>query len=114
MGGHMEAHSENEDDNRNKDTNGIEIELASRLFTSIKTRNPGHREPDIKAWAKHIDLMLRVDKRDPAEIEKVIDWCQADTFWQNNILSTEKLRKQYDQLVLKMGKLKPTNNCPKL
>ena len=35
-------------------------------------------------------------------IEKVIKWCQGDPFWQNNILSTAKLRKQYDQLALKM------------
>ena len=47
--------------------------------------------------------MIRVDKRDPDEIARVIDWCQADSFWQNNILSTEKLRIQYDQLLLKMN-----------
>lgn len=46
--------------------------------------------------------MIRMDKRDPAEIEKVITWCQQDPFWQNNILSTNKLRIRFDQLVLKM------------
>ena len=42
----------------------------------------------------------------------MIEWCQTDEFWQDNILSTAKLRKQYDQLVLKMNKTdsKPIKN----
>jgi hypothetical protein len=50
--------------------------------------------------------MIRVDKRDPKIIEKLIPWCQQDSFWQNNILSTAKLRAQYDQLLLKMNSTK--------
>ena len=51
-------------------------------------------------WKKP-SLMIQKDGRDPKEIEKVIIWCQQDLFWQNNILSTSKLREQYDQLALK-------------
>jgi hypothetical protein len=47
--------------------------------------------------------MIIRDGRDPIELEQVICWCQEDDFWKNNILSTGKLRKQYDQLVLKMN-----------
>ena len=93
------------DGNVNIDT--IEYKLSEYLYSLIKNRNPKHREPDLRAWAKHIDLMTRIDKRDPDEIKRVISWCQNDTFWQNNILSTEKLRKQYDQLYLKMNKAEP-------
>ena len=50
--------------------------------------------------------MLRIDKRNPQIIEKLIIWCQQDNFWQNNILSTAKLRAQYDQLLLKMNSTK--------
>ncbi|MGR5914590.1 hypothetical protein ACT7DA_20990 [Bacillus pacificus] len=32
----------------------------------------------------------------------VIDWCQNDDFWHTNILSADKLRKQFDQLFMKM------------
>jgi len=103
--GRVKGGHEYENEDASIDTN--EIKLATRLYTTIQTRNPGQKKPDLSSWAKHIDLMIRLDKRDPAEIEKVIDWCQADTFWQNNILSTEKLRKQYDQLVLKMKQGKP-------
>ena len=41
------------------------------------------------------------------KIKEVIIWCQQDDFWYKNILSTEKLRKQYDRLVMNM--VKPKN-----
>lgn len=79
------------------------LRLASFLFELIKKRNNGHKPPDMNKWGQEIDRMIRIDNRDPTEIEKVIEWCQADVdFWANNILCTEKLRKQYDQLKLKM------------
>lgn len=81
-----------------------ELRLSEILLELILARSPGFKKPDIQAWAKEMDFILRVDKRLPDEIEKVIRWCQADDFWQNNILSPAKLRKQYDQLILKMGK----------
>jgi len=36
-------------------------------------------------------------------VERLI-WAQDDDFWHTNILSMGKLRKQWDQLILKMGK----------
>ncbi|MBI5192775.1 MAG: hypothetical protein HZA08_04955 [Nitrospirae bacterium] len=89
----------------NKDflSDSSEVGLSKLLFSLVRIRNPGFKEPNLQAWAKHIDLIIRVDKRVPSEIEQVIRWCQKDTFWQNNILSTEKLRKQYDQLKMKMN-----------
>lgn len=76
--------------------------LTNLLFQKILDRNPNHKTPNFDEWCKHLSLMINTDKRDPSQIEKVIEWCQDDSFWQNNILSTQKLRKQYDQLVLKM------------
>ncbi len=80
----------------------VGLTLASLLFEKIKSRNHAHKPPDLKVWAKDIDLMISRDARDPTEIEEVICWCQNNDFWKNNILSPGKLRKQYDQLVLKM------------
>lgn len=79
-----------------------EYRLALFLFNHIKKRSPNHKEPNLQKWASVIDLMIRKDKRDVEELKNVISWCQDDDFWQNNILSTDKLRKQYDQLVIKM------------
>ncbi len=78
--------------------------LASFLLSLIRDRNPQFKEPNLQTWAKHIDLMLRVDGRSEADTGTVIEWCQADSFWQNNILSAEKLRKQYDRLFMEMRK----------
>ena len=87
--------------------NETAFRLSEFLFSKIKKRNNGHRPPNLKKWAIEIDRLIKVDARDPTEIEKVIEWCQEDQFWQNNILSTAKLREKYDQLKLKMVSSKP-------
>jgi len=92
----------------------LEFRLSSLLFKKIKIRNNGHKPPDLQKWATHIDLMIRIDKRKPEKIQDMINWCQQDEFWQNNILSTEKLRKQFDKLVLKMGKSQEPRPQPKV
>ena len=96
---HMPIEDENEDEI--VDVNSNEYILSKLLFDLIKKRNPNHKQPDLKSWAKHIDLMIRIDKRTIDEIRGCINWSQQDSFWQNNILSTAKLRKQFDTLYLK-------------
>jgi len=94
----------NEYINKNKEeynTNSIEIKFSKYLYKKIKENNPKHKKPNFQTWAKDIDLMLRIDKRDKYEIKKIIDWCQTDDFWKGNILSAKKLRAQYDQLLIK-------------
>ncbi|MBP7765319.1 MAG: hypothetical protein KA113_09060 [Syntrophaceae bacterium] len=83
-------------------SDSAEIRLSELLLEKIVSRNSNFKKPNIQAWAKDIDLMIRIDKRDVSEIGQVIEWCQQDQFWQSNILSTSKLRKQYDQLIAKM------------
>jgi phage replication O-like protein O len=82
----------------------IGLRLSTFLFSFLKERNNGHKPPDLNKWGIDIDKMIRVDSRDPNDIESVIRWCQEDDFWKNNILSAGKLRKQFDQLKLKMPK----------
>ncbi len=82
--------------------NSNEVRMAQLLFTLIQERNPGHKKPDMQKWAIHIDRMIRLDNRSIEDIEKIIYWCQKKNFWQNNVLSTSKLREQFDQLKLKM------------
>lgn len=84
-------------------SNSDEVRLSELLFEKILSRNPNHKKPNIQTWAKDIDRMIRIDQRTPEDIRRVIEWCQADPFWQCNILSTGKLRKQFDQLHAKMG-----------
>jgi hypothetical protein len=79
-----------------------EYRLSELLFSLILKNNPKAKKPNLQTWSKNIDLMFRVDKRTAEDIEKVIRWCQSDTFWQSNILSTKKLREKFDQLLVKM------------
>lgn len=79
----------------------VEMELALYLFEKIKQNNPEHTdltESQKQKWADSIRLMIERDKRTPQQIHNMIDWCQADDFWKQNILSTAKLRKQYDTM----------------
>jgi DNA-binding MarR family transcriptional regulator len=86
------------------------VGLSELLLSLILSRKPDFKKPDLQKWAVHIDRMLRLDKRTPERIEKIIRWCQVDPFWQANILSTEKLREKFDQLELKMMQTKKGRN----
>lgn len=78
------------------------MDLAKRLFEHIKKRNPKQKEPNWQTWADDFRKTVELDERDYKETVLVLDWCQRDEFWKNNILSPAKFRKQYDQLFLKM------------
>ena len=78
--------------------------LSVYLLDCILERKPDYKKPNLKKWATEIDKMIRLDERDPERVKEVIEWCQKDSFWQDNILSTEKLREQFDKLELKMRK----------
>lgn len=81
-----------------------EMKLSKLLFSLIKRNNDKAKQPNLQTWCKHMDYILRVDKREYEDVKAVIEWCQDDDFWQTNILSTQKLRKQYEQLYIKMLK----------
>ena len=82
--------------------NSNEFRLASYLFNYIKRNNPKAKQPNMQTWSKQFDYILRIDKRDIEEVKEVIKWCQDDSFWYQNILSPDKLRKQYDRLLIKI------------
>jgi hypothetical protein len=82
--------------------NSDEFRLSELLLNLILERNPEHKRPDLQKWAGHVDRMIRLDSRRADDIETVIEWCQANEFWQNNIISTQKLRDKFDQLKMKM------------
>ncbi len=87
------------------------LELAELLLSLILGRKPDFKQPPLSMWAEHVDKMIRLDNRKPTRIREIIRWCQADDFWQNNILSTAKLRKQFDKLELReQGEQKTTTN----
>ena len=80
----------------------IEHTLTTLLFERIRDRDPKAKEPNWKTWDKDMHLLLTRDGRSEEEVRAVIEWCQNDDFWQNNILSPSKLREKFSQLKLKM------------
>lgn len=81
--------------------------LAYFLQGKIKEGNKAFivkGEKQLQKWSHDIDLMIRIDKRDPKEIAYIIKWATEDSFWSGNILSAAKLRKQYAQLWKKAGR----------
>lgn len=84
-------------------SDSVEVRLSNLLLSQIRENNPEHKEPNIQEWAVSVDRMIRLDKRDPQKIANVIAWCQKDNFWHAQILSTGKLREQYDKLFMQMS-----------
>jgi phage replication O-like protein O len=79
-------------------------ELSNLLADKILSNNPKHRslngkkENTVLKWCDAIDKLHRIDKQSIEDIRLVIEWCQADSFWKQNILSSEKLRKNWDTI----------------
>lgn len=79
--------------------------LAAYLANRIAQRCPTIRAPDEKAlqrWSDAFDKCNRIDGHDWDEIKYVLKFSQDDTFWQANILSGQKFREKYVQLLSKM------------
>lgn len=74
--------------------------LCTRLRDHIAANTD--RPPNItQAWRRDARLLLDRDGIAFDEAMRVLDWCQRDPFWQSNILSMPKFRKQFAQLQIK-------------
>ncbi len=84
------------------------IYLHGRIMKFAESISKGHlvRDAKMQKWADSCRKMLEIDKRDRAEARAVIDWATSDPFWQQNILSPDKLREKYEELTIKMSATK--------
>ena len=80
----------------------VELQLASLLLEEIRKNKSDFKQPRLRSWAGDIDFMIRQDGRRPERIREVILWCQHDSFWWKNTLSTGKLREKFDRLEAEM------------
>lgn len=78
------------------------MKAAIYLFEKIKERLPNKKEPNFQNWADEVRKTVELDGVPIERYKKVLDWSQNDDFWQANILSTNKLRKQFDTIYLQM------------
>ena len=83
--------------------------MAKKILAHTPTYlhlKPEKRKATIDRWAEDIEKLLRIDGVDVDEFRQVLQFCMNDSFWQSNVLSGQKLREQYPQLLVKMrGKL---------
>lgn len=83
---------------------------AQWMFSRVQVITPTAQQPNWPAWANDIRLMrdsLNVNHR---EICEVFTWANGNQFWQTNILSPSKLRKQWATLKAQMSQ--PVRNAP--
>jgi len=78
--------------------------VALSIFTDIRERQPNFKQPNFKVWEKDIRLTVERDNRTVAEVLSVWQWAHESDFWQANILSPAKLRKQFDTLQAQMAR----------
>lgn len=77
-------------------------QLCDRLAERIRANDPkANPKPDTERWQNDLRLLINDRGGDVAEVERIIDWCQADSFWRSNILSPKKLRDQFTALKLR-------------
>lgn len=99
------------------DENSDEIIIVDFFIEKLRGLNKKIRVPDTLAkkqkWAADINKLLRIDKRDKHEVCEVISYVVTDDFWKSNVLSPEKLRKQYDTLYIRMRQKNSTGNASK-
>ena len=88
------------------------MKAAVYLFEKIKERLPNKKEPDFQKWADEVRKTVELDGVPIERYKEVLDWSQNDDFWQANILSTNKLRKQFDTIYLQMQR-DNKQNAPK-
>ena len=86
--------------------------IAEYIWRCISSAYPETRQPSIDRWSHDIRLMRERDERTHQRIREVFDLAHADEFWSKNILSPQKLRKQFDSVVAKLSKIGAVNGKP--
>lgn len=77
-------------------------ETFAALLRARGVRVPATR-PGSQAWVDPMEKLLRLDGRDPDEVERTLRWLDngADRishFWRSNVLSPDALRRQWDRM----------------
>ncbi|RPE02967.1 Replication protein O [Candidatus Pantoea deserta] len=83
---------------------------AQWIFSRVQVITPTAQQPNWPAWANDIRLMRDSLKTSHREICEVFTWANGNQFWQTNILSPSKLRKQWATLKAQMSQ--PVRNAP--
>lgn len=75
--------------------------LTDLLYKLIKQNYPFLKEKDYSKDYAEMNKLNRIDEWEYKQIEFIIRWSQRDNFWKQNIRSVIKLRKQFENLVIR-------------
>lgn len=87
--------------------NQYHMSFAEAMLERIKLIAPQSKKPNLESWANTIRLLCENDNVEINHAWNVFKWANSDSFWQTNILSADKFRKQFAQLSAKMPKQQP-------
>lgn len=97
------------------DDSSVYYKLAIYFYEQIKNNNPNHKKPNLQNWADDISKMIELDKRTEKQVKYLMQWVQQDEFEMVNVMSPAKLRKRFDNLIMKVKREKqqlPANVTP--
>lgn len=80
-----------------------DMTCAEWIWERIEKTIPSAKKPNLGSWANSVRLMREIDHRTHHDICQVFKFANQDSFWRPNILSPDKLRAKFDQLVVKLG-----------
>ena len=83
--------------------NEDQMNFASAMYQAILKVAPATKKPNLEAWANTARMINEIDGINLMDAWNVFAWANRDPFWQTNILSADKFRKQYAQLSAKMN-----------
>jgi len=86
-------------------------QVADQMINALVLHKPNYIPPrNLAGFLTHVDYLLRLDKRDPILALDVFTWALSDPFWADKMYKpnpAEYLRKQFDQLEMKMNAKPP-------
>lgn len=78
-----------------------DLAVAEFVWEKVSTVKSRINKPNLNAWAKEIRILRESTGFSHGFIKNVFMWANSDDFWRKNILSTAKLRKHFEALVVK-------------
>lgn len=86
-----------------KDTDVV-LRATVYCYMTLKAQYPDHKtiaSATLKTWYEPMRLLIDRDKRPLDEIKAVWEWVREDSFWSQNILSINKFREKYSDLLVR-------------
>lgn len=75
--------------------------LFKENLKKYKINSTDLKKSKAETWVTQVRLMIETDKRTQDEINEIYNFLKVSKFWAGNIRSTEKLRKQFETLLMK-------------